>query len=97
MRNKCEKNVLLCTFIVQSRAPLPSGQKFCAVSIFCIICIAPGDGLLRASLAPWKLDLDDAISAWPLKGGKVLLGDLWMWIQVVRLQFEVVRGPVGVV
>ena len=25
------------------------------------------------------------------------VGDLWMWLQVMWLQFEVVRGPVGVV
>ncbi len=25
------------------------------------------------------------------------LGDLWMWLQLMWLQFEVVRGPVGVV
>ena len=24
-------------------------------------------------------------------------GDLWMWLQLMWLQFEVVRGPVGVV
>ncbi len=25
------------------------------------------------------------------------LGGLWMWLQLRRLQFEVIRGPVGVV
>ncbi len=25
------------------------------------------------------------------------VGDLWMWLELMRLQFEVVRGPVGVV
>ena len=25
------------------------------------------------------------------------IGDLWMWLQLMWLQFEVVRGPVGVV
>ncbi len=25
------------------------------------------------------------------------LGDLWMWLQLMWLHFEVVRGPVGVV
>ncbi len=28
---------------------------------------------------------------------KQRLGDLWMWLQLMWLQFEVVRGPVGVV
>jgi hypothetical protein len=28
---------------------------------------------------------------------KAYLGDLWMWLQLMGLQFEVVRGPVGVV
>ena len=30
-------------------------------------------------------------------GTEALLGDLWMWLQLMWLQFEVVRGPVGVV
>ena len=31
------------------------------------------------------------------KFSKNLIGDLWMWLQLMWLQFEVVRGPVGVV
>ncbi len=27
----------------------------------------------------------------------VYVGDLWMWLQLMWLQFEVVRGPVAVV
>ncbi len=29
--------------------------------------------------------------------GATPLGDLWMWLQLMWLQFEVVRGPLGVV
>jgi hypothetical protein len=28
---------------------------------------------------------------------KFLFGDLWMWLQLMWLQFEVVRSPVGIV
>ncbi len=30
-------------------------------------------------------------------GHQVSVGDLWMWLQLMCLQFEVVRGPVGIV
>ncbi len=29
--------------------------------------------------------------------GVVYIGDLWMWLKLMWLQFEVVQGPVGVV
>ncbi len=29
--------------------------------------------------------------------GTLAIGDLWMWLQLMWLRFEVVRGPVGVV
>jgi hypothetical protein len=31
------------------------------------------------------------------KFSKNVIGDLWMWLQLTLLQFEVARGPVGLV
>ncbi len=33
----------------------------------------------------------------PERVSRTKVGDLWMWLQLMLLQFEVVRGPAGVV
>ncbi len=32
-----------------------------------------------------------------LPGHGTRIGDLWMWLQLMWFQFEVVRGPVGII
>ncbi len=45
-----------------------------------------------------KSGLGEPESGSPVAGpGLFIFVDLWMWLQLMRLQFEVVRGPVGVV
>ncbi len=51
--------------------------------------------LLRLLVPPGTLQ-EEAVDVDAVLDTGTVIGDLWMWLQLMWLQFQVVRSPVGV-